>query len=130
MRTVLAPCLALILSACQSSPASLPNNSPTPQMQVVRVARAMQECWFKRKDPTFARYKMASEVNSFSGKPRVLIVPKNKPTALPQLVIQSERVGGRAQLSAFGPLMQSSEGPRIAREVDQWSRGGSTCSRV
>ncbi len=43
-----------------------------------RVALGANGCWFKAKDPAFADYRLAPELNSFSGRPRILIVPATR----------------------------------------------------
>ncbi len=98
-----------------------------PQTLMVHVAKQVQACWFKKKDPALRGYKMASELNSFSGKPRILIVPRNNPTGLPKLVAQAERRGGRNRFSSFGPLLNTKQGPRLAASLDAWARGSKTC---
>ena len=40
-----------------------------------QVAIAAHKCWFASKDPAFKAYQMANELNSFSGRPRFLLVP-------------------------------------------------------
>ena len=119
----------LMLTACtSSSPDFSGAGRETPQTVVARVARTAQTCWFKNKDATFKPYRLANEVNSFSGKPRFLIVPKNNPAGLPKLVVQAERIGGRNVLSTFGPLLQTNDGLRIEKSVRRWARGNSTCA--
>ena len=39
------------------------------------VAIAAHRCWFASGDPAFRAYRMANELNSFSGRPRFLLVP-------------------------------------------------------
>ena len=97
------------------------------QALMVRVAKQVQTCWFKRKDSALKQYKMAAEINSFSGKPRILIVPRNKPTALPKLVAQAQKIGGRNRFESFGPLLQSSAGPRLNASLNRWANGSKTC---
>lgn len=97
------------------------------QTLMVRVAKQVQACWFKRKDPALKKYRMAAEINSFSGKPRILIVPRNRPTALPKLVAQAQRIGGRNRFESFGPLLQTSNGPRLNAALNRWANGSKTC---
>jgi hypothetical protein len=70
-----------------------------------RVAVAANNCWFKSGDATFAAYKLAPELNSFSGRPRILVVHKGSPESRPLLVVQAE--GSPSKLDAFGPMMDS-----------------------
>ena len=120
-----------LLIACSQGDVTLRNGvrgAPTPQSVMVAVAKSMQSCWFGKKDPSFRKFKMATELDSFSGKPRVLIVPINKPTDLPKLVVQAQRIGGRNQVTSFGPLLQTADGSRIKRDVDRWARGQTSCA--
>ena len=100
----------------------------TPQSVMVHIAKRMQACWFKRNLPATAPYRLASEVNSYSGKPRVLLVPKNKPGGLPKLVVQAERTGGIVNVSTFGPLLETKDGLSLEKSVRRWARGSSACA--
>ena len=122
---------ACALAACtKTEPPKVSVANPkqeSAQTLMVHVAKQVQACWFKRKDPALKKYKMAAEINSFSGKPRILIVPRNKPTALPKLVAQAQRIGGRNRFESFGPLLQSSDGPRLNASLRRWANGSKTC---
>ncbi|WP_440410786.1 hypothetical protein [Neorhizobium petrolearium] len=114
----------LALSACQSGrEASAPNRAALPTME--RVALAANTCWFKSGDAAFKPYRLAPELNSFSGRPRILAVPRNSPESRPVLVVQAE--GSPARLDAFGPLMNGAEGERIKRDVLRWANGANGC---
>lgn len=84
-----------------------------------------QCCWFKSGDPAFKAYRTAPELNSFSGRPRILLVPRNSPESRPMLVIQAE--GNPAKLDAFGPAMNEAISGRIATDVKRWANGGKGC---
>ncbi|OWV83897.1 hypothetical protein ATY75_04840 [Rhizobium sp. N122] len=117
--------LAAMAAACQSTPApSGPNRAALPTME--RVALGANACWFKSGDPAFAAYKLAPELNSFSGRPRILLVHKGSPESRPLLVIQAE--GSPARLQAFGPVMSEPVAGRIAADVNRWSAGNKACS--
>lgn len=91
-----------------------------------RVAIAANRCWFKAKDPSFTPYRMAPELNSFSGTPRFLVVKKHSPESRPLLVVQAS--GSPVQLSVFGPLMaEPTFAARVNADVTRWARGGKDC---
>ncbi|MBX5043255.1 hypothetical protein HJB51_23040 [Rhizobium lentis] len=116
--------LAAAVAACQSAaPASGPNRAALPTME--RVALGANACWFKSGDPAFAAYKLAPELNSFTGRPRILLVHKGSPESRPLLVVQAE--GSPARLQAFGPMMQEPVAGRIAADVNRWSGGNKAC---
>lgn len=121
---VLAAAVAL-LSACQSAntPARSPSQAALPTME--RVALNANTCWFKSGDAMFSGYRLAPELNSFSGRPRILAVPRSSPESRPALVVQAE--GNPAKLDAFGPMMAGASGDRIRRDVLKWSSGGAGC---
>jgi hypothetical protein len=114
------------LSSCST------NSRPTASLEVgalpvmERVAINANRCWFKSKDQAFAAYRLAPELNSFSGTPRILIVKKHAPEALPLLVVQAS--GTPAKMSAFGPLMnEPGMSARVNKDVTHWARGGQGC---
>lgn len=128
-RAFLAIALLAALSACQSEKkpaprAALPREN-TALATMERVALAANSCWFKSKDAAFRPYRLAPELNSFSGRPRILVVPAKNPGDRPLLVVQAE--GHPARIETFGPLMQSN-GKRIASDVRRWAAGDSGCS--
>jgi hypothetical protein len=122
---VLLAAAGTMLTACQADrkTAPSPNNAALPMME--RVALAANACWFKSGDAAFKPYRLAPELNSFSGRPRILAVPRNSPESRPVLVVQAE--GNPAKLDAFGPIMAGETGERIKRDVLRWAGGGKGC---
>jgi len=116
------------LAACQSAPgpqASAPGKSAALR-NMEQVAIAAHRCWFAGNDPAFRAYSFANELNSFSGRPRFLLVPKGNFGGRPLLVVQAEGASGR--VTAFGPLMDGPEGGRISGDINRWAAGSSACS--
>ncbi|WP_275782811.1 hypothetical protein [Pararhizobium gei] len=116
--------LALV-AGCQSKspPAPTQNTAALPTME--RVALGANACWFKSGDPAFKAYRLAPELNSFSGRPRILIVKRNSPESRPLAVVQAE--GHPARLQAFGPLLNEPVGARMAVDIKRWAAGGTGC---
>ncbi|NTJ42227.1 hypothetical protein G6L28_06390 [Agrobacterium larrymoorei] len=118
--------VALSLAACQSEKkpaASAASQAALPVME--RIALGANACWFKSGDPAFKAYRLAPELNSFSGRPRILVVPRNSPESRPMLVVHAE--GNPAKLDAFGPMMNEANATRIAADVKRWANGGKGC---
>ncbi|WP_312413982.1 hypothetical protein [Shinella sp.] len=123
-KLILPLALSAALAGCQTkTPAPKPNGAALPTME--RVALGANACWFKSGDPAFKAYRLAPELNSFSGRPRILVVHRNSPESRPLLVVQAE--GNPAKLDAFGPLMSEPVGARIATDVRRWAAGGKGC---
>ena len=126
------PFLLLAVTACQTAgpgdPLKLDVNKP-PRDAVVAVGIQAQKCWFKSGDPVFQRYRLANEVNSFSGRPRVLLVPRARPGDLPSLVVEARAgsAAGSSVIQAFGPLVGSKDGARIIADVKRWALGSKSC---
>lgn len=116
---------AVALASCQSGTKSPSPSSRAALATMERIALGANTCWFKSGDEMFADYRLAPELNSFSGRPRILAVPRHSPESRPVLVVQAE--GNPAKLDAFGPLMEGSSGERIRRDVTRWSGGASGC---
>ncbi|KQV81630.1 hypothetical protein [Rhizobium sp. Root1220] len=115
---------AALVASCQSkAPASVADRSALSTME--RVALGANSCWFKSGDAAFTAYKLAPELNSFSGRPRILIVHKGSPESRPLLVVQAE--GNPSKLDAFGPMMGLPVAPRIAKDVTRWASGNKAC---
>lgn len=99
---------------------------------MVKIAKAAQTCWFKSKDVAFRNYRLANEVNSPAGRPRILLVPKSDPSALPKLVVQAEKKGDTTSgnftdIQAYGPILSTSSGSRITNDVKRWATGNGEC---
>ncbi len=118
-----------ILAACQSAPKDYAEfHAPQSPVNVAsRIAENVGACWFGGARPVFADYSYAPELNSYSNRPRVLIVPKAEPHGLPKLVIEASAAERGSSVKLFGPLMASSEAPAISRDVERWASGGSGC---
>ncbi|RIK86239.1 MAG: hypothetical protein DCC69_07295 [Hyphomicrobiales bacterium] len=119
------------LAACQSPPSG-PGAAGTGKSAALRnmeqVATAAHRCWFASGDPAFRGYSFANELNSFSGRPRFLLVPKGNFGGRPLLVVQAEGPAGR--VSAFGPLMDGAEGARISNDIGRWAAGNASCAPI
>ena len=117
---------AALVSSCAttgSRPASGPSHAALPLME--RVALGANACWFKSGDPAFSGYKLAPELNSFSGRPRILLVKAHSPESRPLLVVEAE--GSPARMDAYGPVMTGPLGPRVSADVNRWASGGKGC---
>jgi hypothetical protein len=93
-----------------------------------QVAIAAHRCWFESKDEAFSGYSFANELNSFSGRPRFLLVPKDDFGGKPLLVVQAQ--GSAGQVEAFGPLMEGPQAARIAADVRRWAGGNDGCGNT
>ncbi|MBP0439794.1 hypothetical protein [Tianweitania sediminis] len=117
------------LVACQSDkPAEAPrpaSGKSAALRNMEQVSIAAYRCWFGSKDPAFARYSFANELDSMSGRPRFLLVPKNNYGGRPLLVVQAEGASGR--VDSFGPLLAEPLGSRINADLVRWSSGNDTC---
>jgi hypothetical protein len=119
--------LAALLAACQSETTTPPSGGKSAALRTMeQIAIAAHRCWFASKDPAFKPYRMANELNSFSGRPRFLLVPAKHYEGKPLLVVQAE--GPAPDLQAFGPLMDEPLGARIAGDLKRWAAGSSSCT--
>ncbi|HSG94472.1 MAG TPA: hypothetical protein VLA28_03055 [Afifellaceae bacterium] len=92
-----------------------------------RIAERVGACWFDGGNTAFARFAYAPELNSFSGKPRILVVPKDNPAGLPKLVIEVSEGKRATVVKLFGPLLATARGTAIQRDVERWADGGTEC---
>ena len=118
--------LGLLVTSCGPRPPSITATDHSALSTMERIMLNANTCWFKSSDPAFASYQLAPELNSFTGRPRILVVDKKHPTGRPSLVVQAE--GNPAQLQAFGPMMSGASGGRITGDVNRWAGGSKACS--
>lgn len=121
--TIIALFMATALAGCQPEPPVTRGPSALDIME--RVAVAANNCWIKSGDPAFKAYSMAPELNSFTGRPRILLVRRQSRDIRPLLVVQAQ--GKPAKLEAFGPMMEEPINARISSDVVRWSRGDKSC---
>lgn len=117
-----------LVVACQSSgPGNLTLKSSEPALPAMeQIALAASNCWFKSNDREFRAYRIAPELNSFSGRPRILIVPRSNPEDRPLAVVEGE--GNPATISAYGPLLADPVGNRMVADLRRWNDGSSACT--
>lgn len=132
-KSCLAPALLALgfaLTGCQQPAKSPPSAGSGGKSAALRnmeqVATAAHRCWFASKDPAFSPYSFANELNSFSGRPRFLLVPRNNYGGRPLLVVQAAGAAGRVE--TFGPLTEGPLASRISGDVARWSAGNSACA--
>ncbi len=125
MKKRIALAALLALTACQTKPNRPSVPAPSGQAGQVatlqRVNASAYECW--RGDKAFKKYGIVPELDT-TGTPRILVIPKGKPQALPQLVITAT---GRS-IQTFGPLATSPLAPRINADVARWASGSKSCT--
>jgi hypothetical protein len=118
----------MALTGCTQTPtAPLLSQGRSPLDVMTLVAKGSQKCWFDGKNATFLPFRMADERGSHSGRPRILVVPKNNPGGLPKLVVQAERTGGQTRVSAFGPLLTGAGGAKLSGQINSWAAGSDAC---
>jgi hypothetical protein len=103
------------LSACQSNSGAASGSGALGIM--THISDTARSCWFRSKAPEFRPYKLANELDAYTGPPRLLLVPAGHPEALPLLVIQAQ--GTPAKLQAFGPIMNQPLGKRIGADLQR-----------
>jgi len=116
---------ALLLSACSATGDKnfTGNEAALPAME--NIALNARNCWFKSGAKGFQAYRLAPELRSYSGRPRLLIVPYHSPGERPLLVVEAR--GNPARIAAYGPLMQTNLSQKISRDLLNWSGGGKKC---
>ncbi|OBZ92407.1 lipoprotein [Pararhizobium polonicum] len=125
IRFITVSTLALV-AGCQSASPPPPAQNTAALATMERVALGANACWFKSGDAAFKAYRLAPELNSFSGRPRILLVKRNSPESRPLAVVQAE--GHPARLQAFGPLFNEPVGARMTTDIKRWAAGGNGCS--
>lgn len=124
-----AAALATTLAACATSAPDYLEYAAYQDTNIVatRIAARVGACWFDGGNDAFSRFAYAPELNSFSGKPRILVVPKADPAGLPQLVIEVSKGKRATVVKLFGPLLATAGGTAIQRDVERWADGSTDC---
>ena len=121
-----------ILQGCQSGQTTLSAPTQPGKSAALRnmepIAIAAHRCWFASGDAAFRDYSFANELDSHSGRPRFLLVPRSNYGGRPLLVVQAEGPAGR--VTAFGPLMDGPQGGRISADIDRWAAGNQGCAPI
>lgn len=126
-RVLVVAAAMLALAACQSKANRPSVSAASAHAQAVatlqRVNANAYECWLGSKDKSFKAYGIVPELDT-TGNPRILVIPKGKPQALPQLVITASA----RSIQTFGPLAASPLASRINADVSRWAAGGAGCA--
>ena len=120
--------IMVLVAGCQSSgPGSFAYKTDKRALKAMeQVALAARECWFRSDDKDFRPYRMSPELNSFSGRPRILVVSKRDPNGRPLAVIEAH--GDPATVDAYGPLLEQPVGNRIKSDIQRWTGDSSSCA--
>ena len=122
---------SVVLYSCQTSDPRITSFSVGSDRSISElmpaIAKLSARCWTSR-GKSLSGFRTSSELNSLSGQPRVLIVPKRKVQGLPSLVVMGTQTGSGTNLSVFGPLLSSSTfSRRITTDIKEWAKGGKDC---
>lgn len=82
-------------------------------------------CWIKSGDKDFEGFALVPELDTRSGRPRILIVKKGQAQGLPQMVIEAS--GKPVKLNTYGPLTQQRLSGRINSDIIAWNTGRTGC---
>lgn len=117
----------LALAACQKeeklAPLTIRDNSAAVAL-LQKVNSSAQSCWGK--DREFRAYRVIPELDTRTGKPRILVVEAKAAQGLPKYVIEAD--GKPAKIAAYGPLADGPLGARISSDVARWAGGNSSCT--
>ncbi|EJF88779.1 hypothetical protein [Bartonella tamiae] len=121
--------LVFFLNACNISDIGqielTSQKSPLTTME--HIAFTANKCWFINDKDIFHSYRLAPELQSYSGRPRILLVPYENPDQRPLLVVEAQ--GNPTVVSSYGPLLHSPLGKNIANDLTRWVKGDDRCSK-
>jgi hypothetical protein len=116
---------AAFLAGCQATKQAEEPAAPSQAAYNLtrHIGDEISRCWYDEASvATFGKYSYSPEPGNTP--PRILLVPKDKPTDPPVLVIEAV---GANQVNLFGPFLDSPAGARIRTDVDRWAKGGEGC---
>ena len=118
-----------LLSACQADRAggrlALQVDAQDAVSALQRINEAGSACWMRSSDPAFRGLSLVPELDTTAGRPRLLLLERNKAAGLPSLVI--EAAGMPVTIETYGPLADTSTGARVKADIRRWSGGRLTC---
>jgi len=83
-------------------------------------------CWIKSGDKDFEGFALVPELDTRSGRPRILIVKNGQAQGLPQMVIEAS--GNPVKINTYGPLTQQRLSGRINSDIIAWNTGRTGCA--
>lgn len=90
-----------------------------------KVNERAHACWIRSGDSAFRSLAVIPELDTRTGKPRILIVERSRPQGLPRFVIEAS--GTPARIVTYGPLAGQSISGRINTDVARWAAGDASC---
>jgi hypothetical protein len=126
-RLILLTATVFALAACQSAPKDYIQFHAGMDSTTIGelIANNIAACWFAGKRKAFEGYSYAPE--SGASADRILIVPKQEPHGLPQLVVEVRKAKRGTDVRLFGPLMQTGEADSIRTDIRRWTGGARDC---
>jgi hypothetical protein len=122
----------VILQGCQSGQTTLTAPAQQGKSAALRnmepIAIAAHRCWFASGDAAFRDYSFANELDSHSGRPRFLLVPRSNYGGRPLLVVQAE--GPQGNVTVFGPMLEQPVGARVQADIARWRAGSTDCGQA
>ncbi|MCP1199452.1 hypothetical protein [Notoacmeibacter sp. MSK16QG-6] len=113
--------LTALISGCTATNAPSVSGSSIPTLQ--RINDTAQRCWMKSGDEAFRPYRIVPELDTRTGKPRILMLRAGRTAGLPELVIE---LSG-SQIDAYGPIQNTALAGRINRDIVRWGNGDASC---
>ncbi len=115
--------LAILAALCGCTTAVEPPAGGGEVAVLQRINDAAQRCWIKSGDPAFSAYRIIPELDTHSGKPRILMLRAGRTAGLPELVIEVDA----RQINTYGPAQRTGLAARINRDIVRWGTGGTDC---
>lgn len=129
LRSLPAIAAGLFLSGCTTEPAGGPLRIEVASANGAKVLGAVnelaQKCWIRSGDREFRQLSVIPELDTRTGKPRLLIVERGKSSGLPKLVVEADE--NPVRITTYGPLASAPVSNRINRDVSAWASGRSAC---
>ena len=126
-RLILLSATAFALAACQSAPKDYIQFHAGMDSTTIGglIANNIAACWFTGERKAFEGYSYAPEAGASAD--RILIVPKQDPGGLPQLVVEVRKAKRGTDVRLFGPMMQTGEADAIRTDIRRWTGGARDC---
>ena len=121
---------AVMIAGCRDEQSNGAMSLPVGQTAAVATLQHVNSnaatCWMRSNDAAFKDLRLIPELDTQTGRPRLLLLKKQSQQGLPVMVVEAH--GSPVTIETYGPLAQTALGSRINNDIRRWSAGSKACT--